>query len=155
MVNNYEVGDGFYGGNLTKSNFQNEHYGLSMNRWTVQGQTRGIKRGFKANNVVGFEIVSEFNHGDEHYMFLNPDIPEIEIFKMDPRSTGGYRVDEEGIDFEMMDTEIPDDRAIIDRINSINLIIPQYSYNRNPSIGNNNLQMRGAAFHAQPGRPPA
>jgi hypothetical protein len=154
----YELGDGYYAGTLAKANYQNEHYGLSINRWTLQGQARGVKRGFRANNLVGFEIVSEYNHGDEHYMFINPDMAEVEIFKMDPRSPNGFRVDEEGIDLELMDTDIPDDRAIIDRINSVNVIIPQYAYQRNPNIGNNNLQMRGAAFTAnavqQQFRPP-
>lgn len=144
----YEVGDGFYAAQLQKANFQNEHYGLSLNRWTMQGQARGVKRGFRANNLVGFEIVSENNNGDEHYMFLNPNNPEVEIFKMDPRSVHGYRVDETNIDLELMDTDIPDDRSIIDRINSINVIIPQYVYSRHEGVSNNNLQMRGTAFQA-------
>lgn len=67
---------------------------------------------------------------------------EIENFRMDPLSTTVCKFDKKGIKTELFDTEIRDDRSIIDRISSMRVILAQFMYNKNPSIGNKNFQMR-------------
>ncbi len=122
----YILGEGACSATVSKFNYQDMKFGISLNRWDHERGTATLVKGFLASDLKGLEIVTDSGNGREHFINLLPRNSSVELFKMDPRVTE-FNIAQKAIGIELVENPLPTPKSVRSHLSAYVAQIPVYS----------------------------